>query len=409
MRHKKNIINFLGYPLDLLGVDWPVLNAEKLLQEAREKTGYNDFGDMGFKTNLERLLESAKKEANLTTFGKLALYHESIGYLCSRLALHNEFGNNPKTLQIDIKRPLFITGLPRTGTTILQTLLAQDPQFRAPLTWEYNLWPKPPENLRGENQKRIDQSKADIENFKSLVPNLTGMHPLEAELPEECIMGMAISFDSILFELKYHVPSYRKWCDQNDKSVPYREHKMILQYLQKNTPTKKWLLKTPAHIANLPYLIETYPDAMIVQTHRDVKKSIPSMASMGYNVRKAFGKKTDKKQIGEEAVDTWSKRLDKGLAYRSNLPEKTSRFFDLDFADLMKNPMGSIKKIYGYFDLQLTKNTLQRMESFLKNNPRGKRGSHNYSLKEFGLSRDCLDRVFQQYNDRFVSHEKNYD
>ena len=408
MSFKRSFINTLGGFATFLGSDYPKLEKEVLLEKAKELTGFDDFGNDSFKEGLSKLVISVKQEAKLSTIGKFSFYHESINLLSSRLALYNELKICPSTFTEEIKKPLIILGLPRTGSTILQTLLAQDPQFRTPLAWEYNLAPSPPRLEKYKNQNRIEKVKKGIEDFKSIVPELDRIHPLEAELPQECTMGMALNFDSILFNLKYRVPSYQKWYDNHDKSQTYREHKMILQYFQKNIPTKKWLLKNPAHIGALPEIFEVYPDAQIVQTHRDVKKTITSTASLYFHFRKAFGNNVKKETIAKEIIDIWVHRLNKGLDYRSQHPKKEERFFDFDFADFMDNPLQTIKNLYAYFDWRLCEETQEKMMTFLAENHRTKKGAHLYSLENYQLTGSYIESIFQDYSNRFIAEHKNY-
>ena len=391
------IINAVGGGLGKLGVQVPHLHQQRFLEDACKKTGLKDFGDDRFIEGLQMLLHSLKEEAKLNTMGRLLANQQINNLLVNRLKMIDYIKQHPEINQQEIIKPIFIVGLPRTGTTILQSLLAQDPVCRSPLAWEAAL-PTPP--ATGADT-RIAETDKDLEMLCKFIPGFEAIHPVGAELPQECISIMAYDFTSIQFELNFDIPSYQKWYLQKDLVPTYQFHKQFLQLLNYCKPGKHWVLKTPAHLGAIEAILAVYPDACIIQTHRDPTNVLPSTASLYYALRDLCTDKVSPAEIGRQMIDYWSQQLDAGIKAREALPQHAHQFYDLHFTDLMHDPFGSIEKIYRHFEMDFTPEAQSAMQAFLADNSREKHGKHIYSAEMYGMTEKHLNDAFKNYCDYF--------
>jgi hypothetical protein len=390
-------INTVGSGLRAIGMELPHLNEARFLREACRKTGLSDFGDNGFREGLGVLLRSLQEEAQLTTMGRLLANQQIVALLVNRLQLVEFRKRHPDVAQQEIIKPIFIVGLPRTGTTILQALLAQDPASRSPLSWE-TAFPCPP---RAGADRRIAESRQQMEMLCKLIPGFEAIHPVGAELPQECISITAHEFASIQFELNFDIPSYRKWYMAKDLVPVYRKHKEFLQHLNYTQPGQHWVLKTPAHLGAIDAILAVYPDACIIQTHRDPNQVLPSTASLYFALRFLCSDRADPVAVGREMVNYWSAQMERGIAAREALPQHAAQFYDLHFPELMKDPFGAIEKIYTHFGLTLTPEAKKAMQDFLANNAREKHGKHHYTAAMYGMDEGMINQAFGNYCNYF--------
>ena len=256
------------------------LDERSLLDDARRSTGLEDFGGDDFLEPLRVLLASLEDEARLTLMGRLLARSDVLNLLENRLQIRETVRRSPEILQIAVDGPLFIVGLPRSGTSILHELLAQDPASRAPLSWEARFPCPPPETATRETDPRIEQADRVFLFWNELVPAYRTMHEMGARIPCECIWLTAHSFRSEEFLGRQQLPSYGAWLAAADLRPAYRYHRLMLQLLAARQPTERWVLKAPSHMAALGTLLAEYPDARIVMTHRDPLKTMGSTASL---------------------------------------------------------------------------------------------------------------------------------
>lgn len=390
-------INAIGRAGKALGLEFPHLDEERFLAEARHKTGLADFGNPTFREGLTELLHSLKNEARLNTMGRLLANQQISALLENRLKLVAFCQQHPEVSHQNIDKPLFIVGLPRTGTTILQALLAQDPDSRSPLSWEA-AFPCPPDSGA---DRRIADSQKQLDMLCKLIPGFEAIHPVGALLPQECISITAHDFASIQFELNFDIPSYRAWYLKQDLVPTYRFHKTFLQLLNYCKPDRHWVLKTPAHLGAIDAILAVYPDACIIQTHRDPAKVLPSTASLYYALRNLCTDQVDPVALGKEMIDYWSAQMERGMAARTALPQHAGQFYDLHFTDLMQDPLAQIEKIYQHFGMTLSDQARQAMHAFLQENAREKHGKHHYTAEMYGMTEENLDRAFRNYCDFF--------
>jgi len=377
------------------------LDEEAMLAVARRRTGWHEFGEDSFREPLRRLLYSLDHEAQLNFFGRVAARVDLTRMLCNRLRIEQDRQHHPDIANEDIRRPVFITGLPRTGSTLLHGLLAQDPVNRVPLHWEVMYPSPPPERGTYEVDRRIDLAERQIGWFHRLAPGFRKIHPMSARLPQECTVLLSHSFLSYQFSTSFFVPSYQEWMEAQDLLPAYRIHRQFLQQLQWRCRGERWALKAPPHLSGLQALSATYPDAVVIMTHRDPLEVVASIASLHAVLRRTFSDEVDARSVGPEVSEMLVRDLRRGLQARDAGCLPPERFLDVWYTDLVDNPLGTVRWIYSQFDLPLTPTAEARMQQFVAENPQHKYGRHEYSLTQFGLDADGERERFRVYRERF--------
>ena len=300
-----------------------------------------------------------------------------------------------------IDRPLFIVGLPRTGITILHQLLAQDPANRVPMTWEVAHVHPPPARATYATDPRIARVDKQLAGVDRLIPDFKQMHPMGATLPQECVALTAHDFASMIFTTTHWLPTYQTWLDRADFRWVYASHRRQLQYLQWQCPAGRWVLKSPGHLWALESLLAEYPDARIVQAHRDPLRVIASLASLIANLRSMASDAVDPAAIGVE----WTMRLAAGLRHAATVRDTRAHgvpVFDMHFRDFIRDEIAMVRRIYAHFDLQLTGKAEVRMRRFLAANPKDKHGTHRYTLSDAGLDAATERARYREYQDRYA-------
>jgi hypothetical protein len=369
---------------------------EELIETAKRRANLDDFGDGDFREPLGHLLESCWRDARLNAIGTIALRSDVLRILRNRLLLQRDRSLHPEIAQHQIRAPLFVVGLPRTGTTFLHTLLSADPASRAPLTWEV-MEPSPPTNA--EKQRRIRRASQNLACLEWVAPNFGKLHPVGAELPQECVSLMSPSFLSDQFDTMYNVPGYRKWFLQQDLQPAYEFHRRFLQHLQERENGRRWILKAPTHMFGLPTLLAIYPDALFLQTHRAPLEAITSVSSLITILRRVFSDTVDPVKIGAEAISYWWKTLAKFIGERDRLAPE--RIFDLSYVDLRRDPIGAVRRIYKHFGWVLSPRAENRMREVLAKQPPDLQGFHRYEAAQFGLRPEHEQEFFAEYCERF--------
>jgi hypothetical protein len=372
-----------------------------LLEATRRQVGLDDFGDMSFLEPLRRLIDSLGAEARLNPMGRLAVRYDLTRLLVNRLKIEEDRKRNPGIADQEIRRPIIITGLPRTGTTLLHSLLSLDPANRVPLTWE-TLYPSPPpETATYHTEPRIGRADRQISWFHRLVKGFNRIHPIGARLPEECLVIFSHSFLSYQFETTYRLPSYLDWLKVQDLHPAYEVHRRFLQHLQWHCPGDRWVLKAPAHMFDFEAMFSVYPDARVVMTHRDPIEVTASNASLTATLRTAFSDDVDPFEVGPECSQRWAEAIEKALHSRDRGCASAEHFLDLYYVDLLADPVSVVRKVYTRFDLPFREKLKEKIEEFLHRNPRDRYGKHHYNLEEFGLNLEEETRRYSFYRERF--------
>jgi hypothetical protein len=394
-------MNALGRGLARVGARGFSLDEENLLARARRMTGLSDFGAPTFRPGLSRLLRSLEEDSQLNAFGRYFARRQVLELLCNRLTLQDYRTCHPEVAKQEIQKPLFVLGLPRTGTTLLYGLLAQDPAHRSPLSWEVDDPCPPAEEAGYESDPRIERTEKRFEQLRQLSPTFQAIHPIGSLLPQECIVITACEFMSIRFEMCFDVAGYQEWFLEQDMSSTYRYHGEFLQHMQSRFSRERWVLKSPGHLGPIDALLDQYPDAMLVQTHRDPLRVIPSVSSLEYAGRGIASDAVDPKSIGQQQLRFWSALLEQGMRARAERPEQAHQIFDLHFHEILSDPLGCVRRIYQHFDLELTPEASKRMQDYLDAHPREKHGEHRYSLEGFGLEEAEVRHNFASYTNHF--------
>ena len=395
-------LNRAGAALNAVGLELPRLREADLLEEASKQTGLSDFGDDLFREGLGRLLTALEEDpADLSTLGRLMAKDSIVQDLMGRLEMVDYRKNNPEVDQEDIKPPVFIFGLPRTGTTVLYNLLAQDPRHRVPLGWEV-LYPCPPPEVETYlSDPRIEKARTRYGQVDKLAPELRSIHPVGTQLPEECSTMTAREFQSRNYDYVFDVPSYYDWYVNRSQVDAYQAHRRYLQHLQFRVKRDRWLLKAPQHLPFIADLFRVYPNAELIFTHRAPTAVMPSMSSLVYQMRFLTQRSVDLSRLGREQLDRWGWALDRCLAARDEMPDKAHQIADLRFDDFMKDPLAAVEGIYQRFGWPIDDDVRHRMKTFLDNNPRDKHCTHQYTLEMFDLSPDQVKERTASYADRF--------
>jgi hypothetical protein len=393
-------LNKGGRVIEQTGVSLVRLEAASLLDEARRKARLDDFDEDGFREAFTRVVASFDREAGLNLLGRIAARQDLVRLLTSRLQLVDDRRRYPDIAAEAVRRPLFVTGLPRTGTTLLHGLLAQDPANRAPLHWE-SVFPSPPERARHRVQPRIDLASRQLRWFHRLNPDIRRMHTLGAKLPEECLIVTSHSFLSYQFQTSHHVPSYQAWLESHDLLASYDWHRRFLQHLQWRGRGERWVLKAPAHIFGLPALFATYPDAGVVFTHRNPVEVAASLASLTTALRRTFSDEVDPRAVGAEMSERWARGIDKAMRDRDAGCGRPEQFADVGYTELVRDPIGTVRRLYAHYDMPFTDVAEERMRRFLGANPKDKHGHHDYRLDDFGLAANVERARYRAYAERF--------
>ena len=348
------LINTLGYRFVKNGFSFIQLDEKTLLDKACAQTGLEDFGDDWFREALRVLLRSYETDAQLSFVGRICVHEDLVRLLRNRLRLIADRQRHPAIAAEVIRRPLFITGLPRSGTTFLHALLAQDPAHRAPQVWEVMHPSPPPEQASYATDPRIAKTAGQLKWLDFLMPDFKKVHLIGARLPQECIAITSHDFRSYSFETMSAVHSYRVWHDSQDKRPEYEFHRQFLQHLQWRCPGQRWVLKAPGHLLALEALLQVYPDAGIVLTHCDPLKVLASCASFTEVLRSAFSDQVDKVAMARQVQQRWLEGAGLAVKYRQTRGNSQQQLLDVHYMELLQDPMSLVRRIYAHFDLELT-------------------------------------------------------
>ena len=386
--------------------EWPTrkrvkLGVHALLADARKRSGLESFGDEHFLEPLGVLVDALRTEAPLSAFGRLVSRHFLTQMLVGRLRLEELYRQHPEIEDIRIERPIIIAGLPRTGTTHLFNLLSQDASLRWIPYWE-SLEPFPdPAEKPGKNGRdpRIKRAEGALKFLEWIMPLFNAMHEFSVEGPHEEIQLLAMDFTSVLFESSWHIPSYRNWYEQADRAPTYAFLERCLKALQFLRPKERWLLKTPEHLMNLGPLVNTFPDATFVQTHRD-----PGRITASLSVMITYGSRMQQRSADPyEVARYWSARTEDFL--RASVEDRhllpPDQVIDVHFNDFMADMKGTVKRVLEHAGHPWTPATGQAIDRFLTDNPKGKHGLVDYRLEDLGIDLEERREALAFYTERF--------
>ncbi|HME48221.1 sulfotransferase [Mycobacterium sp.] len=375
---------------------------DRLVEKACEAADSDDFGgDDGWRDGLARLTDGLVGEARLSPLGVEIADADIMRALINRLHIVAWRAAHPDVAAEQIDQPIFIVGQPRTGTTILYDLLAQDRQLRPPLTWEVDAPHPPPRVESYHDDPRIAQTQAGIELSEQIVPGFLAFHPMGALVGQECVRIFAGQFCSMIFSVQYRLPTYYRWLlHEADHAAAYRFHRVFLQHLQSGVPGQ-WLLKSPAHLWQLDTLAREYPDAVIIQTHRDPLKVISSISALTNHLRRMGSDETTVAECAAQSYEEVVHGLHKEMALRDSGALSADRITDVRYSDFVRDPYTTIKAIYERLGRELRPETEQRMRDFLAAHP-GDGGGSRYTWADTGLDADEVRERVRGYQDRYA-------
>ncbi|HRI16502.1 MAG TPA: sulfotransferase [Verrucomicrobiota bacterium] len=390
-----------GWLGPLLG-HWVNLNPDDLIATARRRAQLEDFGEPDFASALRTLLTACESEAQLNLIGRLAARGDVLRVLRNRLQLERDRKLHPEIADQPIRKPIFVVGLPRSGTTFLHRLLSQDPANRVPLTWEGLLPSPPPEAATYATDPRIEFAATQVRWFLRLAPQFQRIHPVSAQFAEECVLLHSHSFVSYQFDTMYRIPSYSAWLEQQDFRDSYRVHRQLLQQLQWKCPGERWVLKAPNHLFQLRALLATYPDACLVWTHRTPLDTLASLSSLCTELRRVFSDSVEPKEVGPELSQAWAEGVRRALEVLDSGLIPPERIFHVAYSELIRDPLETVRRVYDHFGLTRSEAAAERLRSFIETNRKGRFGEHRYSLEQFGLTRADEAKRFAEYSNRFL-------
>jgi hypothetical protein len=387
-------LNLCGRP------EWISLDERSLVDEAIRRTGLTDFGGDRFWEPFRIFLRALEEESQLHFAGRVIARGDLVNWLENRLTMTDWRKRHPEIDAERVERPLFITGLPRGGTSILHELLAQDPAHRAPRHWEVRYPCPPPERASYETDPRIAIADREIQLWNHIVPEYLTMHELGGAIPVECVQLMAHEFlgDELLG--RHQVPSYGAWLATADMVPAYQFHKRMLQLLQWRCRGERWVLKAPSHMSTLDALLAVYPDACVVQTHRDPLTVMASVASILFSTAWVRSDAVDAQAVlswftGETCLHLLEN------AERARAKAAPGQFCDVLYADLVRRPFETLPRIYEHFGFSYRPEADAAMRAYLAKKPKGKHGGHRYDFTHTGFDRATERKRFAAYQARY--------
>jgi hypothetical protein len=380
------------------------LDAEMLIAEAlegRSATAFGrEFGPDQFIEGLLILLSALEAEANLSLVGRLAVRWDVLRCLRNLLRLRQEEERAPDLCETPIRRPLIITGLPRSGTTFLHRLLDCDPTMRSPSCWQ-TMAPYAP--LLGRD-RRVEKTERELRTFARMAPGFRDVHPLTARMPQECTEITAQVFQSLRFDTTFRIPSYLAWQDAHGHALAYRFHKRFLQHLQHQSgddPDQvQWVLKCPDHVFALDAVRAVYPDARIVFVHRDPLKVLPSVAKLTEILRQPFTQRQDRAEIGAQVTSRWHQGAEAMMRAASS-NEGGEAICHIHYRDLTQDPLGTIERLYAHFGMSLGDEAARDITAEAHREKRGGYGRNIYHFADHGLDAQRERGFFAGYMRRF--------
>lgn len=378
------------------------LDTATLLAEAETATGLHDWGsDQSFRVGFGVFIDAVEAMQPEPAFREQVRTRAKY-ILETRLRLADDARRHPEIEAQRIDKPLAIIGLPRTGTTITYDLLTLDPASRAPREFElYMPWPAT-EIATFETDPRIAVVQAMYDNYLAHAPQLAEIQRLDCTLPGECNHGMTFHFAGSNFPAEYGVPNFAQWVIDEVPEGLYRTHKRLLQQFQWKGPQGRWVIKSPHHLFDLEGLIEAYPDAGLVWTHRDPVSTFSSLASMIAALQAAAGQGKDLHAVGRSVLEMWSAAMARATRVRRENPAIEARIIDIAHRDVVIDPVAAVQRIYDRFDLPFSGEMKQRIDTFLTENPSASRlGKHRHSPEQFGIDPAEVRERLAEYYDRF--------
>lgn len=374
------------------------MRSTDIIDQAMQKSGLGPFDDASYHEGLEVLVENINACEAATDRSREVMEREMVNALANRFKVEDYLLKHPEVLETPVEKPVFVFGIPRTGTTLTNHLLGADRSRRSLLNWEATNPVPPPTSETLYTDRRCVAKRQQQEEMLKRNPDVVLPHWEYADDPTECIFLLAQDFKALSWEARLPMPGYSKWILECDMTSAYEYHKKVLQILQSKAPGT-WNLKMPSHSIFVDTLLKVYPDARLIWTHRDPYETFASSCSLNRFTQSVTGVNPDPQYIGDNAQRRLGAHLHGAIAAKDRLGDEV--IYDLHYNDLMKDPIGSMRKLYDWLGDDFTPEVEQRMQQWLQEHPQNKFGKHKYSLEEFGLSVEKLKPLFGDYVERF--------
>jgi hypothetical protein len=369
--------------------------ADELEAGARAATGLDDFGTRYYREGLEHTVDALNTEADLNDLGRVMQHATISNALIQRLKIVDTYKQHPEIADELVEGPVVILGLPRTGTTALGQLIANDPQFRSLRTWESQAPTPPPEAATQHTDPRIAQAAEGISMIETMFPDFRTMYGGGAEAATECQDLMGMSFRTYHFDGVVRVPSYVTWLLQCDMRETYEYHRSVLKLLQWRCKPNLWHLRTPVHMFALDAFVDVYPDAKFLWSHRDPAKVLGSVCSLIAYIRSWSSDHRDPVELGAEQLAWWAEGMKRAMEFRKKFGDE--RFVDVSFADLQTDSVGTVARSYEQLGLEFTDAARAKVIEWAGEHKPGQRGMHSYELSEYGLTEEQVREAFGDY------------
>jgi Sulfotransferase family len=366
---------------------------EDLHESASRMTGLTDFGPDDYSDGLTVLLDSYARDADLTPLGRKVARVGLRGALAARLVSGSAWAAHREHAEVDIRRPIFVTGLPRSGTTALHRLLTADPDHQGLELWLTEVpQPRPPRNT-WDADPVFQHIQAGYQRHHVEHPEFMGVHYIAADQVEECWQLLRQTLRSVSYECLAHLPTYSAWLQRQDWTGPYLRHRRNLQLIGLNDAGKRWVLKNPSHLFALDAILEVYPDALVIQTHREPRAVIGSMCSLAAHATEGWSETFRGEVIGASQLELWARGLKEFGAARAR--HDPAQFLDVDYADFTADPVGTVESVYAHFGLSYSDAAQDAVKALHRQAAESKaRPVHRYSLADFGLTAGQVDERF---------------
>ncbi len=398
------LFNALGELGRSIGIDSSI-DASKLIERASRKTGLLDFdGDYAIEA-LKVLVDSINEEAELTPLGQVIQRSRLLNALITRLRIRDHVNENHEVVDRPLNNVVLIAGLQRTGTTLLQRLIASHPEFRG-VTAVEAFDPVAAVTDGGTNSGPAKRQAVLYRNALAyLAPDFRKIHPLDTNEPEEDVLLLDLNFMSQAPEAMMRVPNYASWLETRDHGSTYAHFQTTLQMLQSRHPQTHWVLKSPHHMEYLDVVLEQFPQATIIQTHRDPRSTVPSFCSMVTHSVGIFSDRVDKDEIAAHWVRKVKRMMNKSMAVREQNPD---RFYDVSYYDLIAQPLETLAGLWERLGVEFGESERRSAQQCLDENPKDRFGKHEYQLSDFGLDARGIEREFGFYRAEFNIPVESY-
>lgn len=382
------------------------LDETSLCAAAMAHAGFEDFGTDEWREPFRILIADIGEHARLNLLGRILARRDIVHALVIRLQMAETEKQHPEILEQPVVEPVVITGMGRTGTSILYELMAQDPQWRVPTGWELRYPSPPPEAATRQDDPRLLEARDDLAFWYDVVPELLGIHETSSEGAEEDVVALESAFVAASWSAFHKAPNFEAYVAVNGAEPTYRHHRRMFQHLQFRAPGR-WLWKGPSHLGLLPSLMAEYPDVRFVMTHRDPIKILPSTANLISTLRWQRSDHVDHLELAQTLGFGLPFLFDMVAEQRSSgvLPE--DRFTDVKFADLMADHIATIRRVYDGLDLELTDDAADRMRAYIAAKPKGRHGGGGYRFEDTGLDLAETRSKFAPYMERFGVPEED--